>query len=120
MFEDRAEDAATTVQPEEQGRSTRNKVDVATDRIFVGLDAYKKVLATDVNYVILATPPGFRPIHLEAAVEAGKNIFTEKPVARGRAGIRKVLGAGRGGQEEEPRRSSPAPSAGTRPATSRP
>ncbi len=69
------------------------KVDVPEDRQFVGLDAYEKVLASDVNYVILATPPGFRPLHLKAAVAAGKNIFTEKPVAVDGPGIRTVLEA---------------------------
>jgi predicted dehydrogenase len=64
---------------------------VPPDRCFVGLDAYQKVLATDANYIILATPPGFRPGHLQAAVAAGKNIFTEKPVAVDGAGIRSVL-----------------------------
>ena len=65
---------------------------VPEERAFVGLDAYQKVLATPgVNYVILATPPGFRPTHLEAAVAAGKNIFTEKPVAVDGPGIRSVL-----------------------------
>jgi myo-inositol 2-dehydrogenase / D-chiro-inositol 1-dehydrogenase len=62
------------------------------DAVYHGLDGYKKLLErSDVNYVILATPPGFRPYHLEAAVEAGKNIFTEKPVGVDVAGIRKVL-----------------------------
>ncbi len=70
------------------------QVDVTNDRAFVGLDAYQKLLALpDVNYVILATPPGFRPIHLEAAVAAGKNIFSEKPVAVDGPGIRKVIAA---------------------------
>ena len=50
------------------------------------------MIATDANYVILATPPGFRPLHLKAAVEAGKHIFTEKPVAVDGPGIRSVLG----------------------------
>ncbi len=55
---------------------------VPEDKCFSGFDAYKKVLAMpEVNYVILATPPGFRAAHFKAAVEAGKNIFTEKPVA---------------------------------------
>jgi predicted dehydrogenase len=58
----------------------------------VGFDACEKVLACDINYVILATPPGFRPAHLKAAVAAGKNIFTEKPVAVDGPGIRTVLG----------------------------
>ncbi len=62
-------------------------------RAFVGLDAYQKVIDRDVNYVILATPPGFRPLHLKAAVDAGKHIFTEKPVAVDGPGIRKVLAA---------------------------
>jgi myo-inositol 2-dehydrogenase/D-chiro-inositol 1-dehydrogenase len=68
-----------------------DKVDVPEDRRFVGLDAYEKVLASDINYVILATPPGFRPQHLKAAVAAGKHIFTEKPVAVDGTGIRTVL-----------------------------
>ncbi|HEU4389563.1 MAG TPA: Gfo/Idh/MocA family oxidoreductase, partial [Blastocatellia bacterium] len=58
---------------------------------FTGFDAYEKVIASDVNYIILATPPGFRPGHLKAAVAAGKNIFTEKPVAVDGTGIRAVL-----------------------------
>lgn len=76
--------------PKEKLREFGNKVDVG-DRCFVGLDAYEKLLKTDVNYVILATPPGFRPIHLAAAVAAGKNIFTEKPVAVDAPGFRSVI-----------------------------
>ncbi len=68
-----------------------DKVDVPEDRQFVGFGAFEKVLASDINYVILATPPGFRPWHLKAAVDAGKNIFTEKPVAVDGPGIRSVL-----------------------------
>ena len=68
-----------------------SKYKVTNERCFSGFDAYQKVLASDVNYVILATPPGFRPAHLAAAVAAGKHIFTEKPVAVDSAGIRSVL-----------------------------
>jgi predicted dehydrogenase len=64
------------------------KVDVKDDHVFVGLDAYQKLLKTDVNYVILATPPGFRPIHIKAAVEAGKFVFGEKPTCVDPAGAR--------------------------------
>jgi predicted dehydrogenase len=67
------------------------KLKVTDDRCFTGFDAFEKVLATDVNYVILASAPGFRPTHLAAAVAAGKHIFTEKPVAVDSAGIRSVL-----------------------------
>jgi myo-inositol 2-dehydrogenase / D-chiro-inositol 1-dehydrogenase len=64
---------------------------VTDDRCFTGFDAFKKVLAADIDYVILASPPGFRPAMLRAAVEAGKHVFTEKPVAVDSAGIRSVL-----------------------------
>jgi predicted dehydrogenase len=64
---------------------------VTGERVYSGFDAYKRVLASDVDLVILATPPGFRPMHLEAAVAAGKHVFTEKPVATDSVGIRKVL-----------------------------
>jgi predicted dehydrogenase len=75
-----AEDAAV-------GRGTR----VTDDRAFSGFDAYGRVLASDVDLVILATPPGFRPAHLAAAVEAGKHVFMEKPVAVDPAGVRSVI-----------------------------
>ncbi len=70
-----------------------DKVDVPEDRRFVGFGAFEKVLASDVNYVILATPPGFRPWHLKAAVAAGKHIFAEKPVAVDGPGVRMVFEA---------------------------
>ncbi len=68
------------------------KVKVPDDRKFVGFDAYKKAIALkDVDVVILATPPGFRPWHFEEAVKNNKQIFMEKPVATDAPGIRKVL-----------------------------
>jgi predicted dehydrogenase len=67
------------------------KYKVTDDRCYTGFDAYKKVLAADIHLVILATPPAYRPTHLAAAAEAGKHIFSEKPVAVDPAGIRSVL-----------------------------
>jgi predicted dehydrogenase len=84
------------------------KVEVSDERCFTGFDAYQKVLDSGVDLVILATPPGFRPQHLEAAVKAGKHIFTEKPVAVDGTGIRKVLAAA-----EEAKRKNLAVVAGT-------
>ena len=69
----------------------KDKIDVPPERQFVGFDAYKDVLATDVDVVLLTTPPHFRPIHLKAAVEAGKHVFAEKPVAVDAPGVRSVL-----------------------------
>src|SRR5438105_7273643 len=74
-------------------RAKPDKVEVPKDRQFVGFNAYKDLLQTDCDIVILATPPGFRPLHFEAAVKAGKQIFAEKPVGVDGAGIRKFLAA---------------------------
>jgi myo-inositol 2-dehydrogenase/D-chiro-inositol 1-dehydrogenase len=72
----------------------RDKIDVPDDRCFVGWDAYEQVVnCKDVDLVILATPPGFRPLHLLAAVAAGKHIFAEKPVAVDAPGVRAVMQA---------------------------
>jgi len=69
-------------------------IDIPENRQFVGFNAAQQLLdLKEVNYVILATPPGFRPPHLTAAVAAGKNIFTEKPLAVDGTGIRAVLAA---------------------------
>jgi myo-inositol 2-dehydrogenase/D-chiro-inositol 1-dehydrogenase len=64
------------------------------DRKFVGFDAYKEVMKTEADYVILATPPHFRPYHIAAAIEAKKHVFTEKPVAVDPWGVRTVIQAG--------------------------
>ena len=66
------------------------RFDVNADRSFVGFDAYKNVIDS-VDVVVLATPPGFRPLHLKAAVAAGKHCFVEKPVAVDGPGVRSVL-----------------------------
>jgi predicted dehydrogenase len=71
----------------------KDKVEVPKDKQFVGLNAYKDLLQSDIDMVILATPPGFRPLHFEAAVQAGKHIFAEKPVAVDAAGVRRFLAA---------------------------
>ncbi|NBQ40892.1 MAG: twin-arginine translocation signal domain-containing protein, partial [Alphaproteobacteria bacterium] len=72
---------------------TPERVDVPKERQFTGLDAYKQVLASDIDCVLLATPPGFRPLHFAAAVEAGKHIFCEKPMATDAVGVRAVIEA---------------------------
>ncbi|MBI1375512.1 MAG: twin-arginine translocation signal domain-containing protein [Phycisphaera sp.] len=83
--------------PERLETSYRNleksgKTNVPDERKHIGFDAYMKVIDS-VDVVILTTPPGFRPLHFEYAVNAGKNIFMEKPVATDPHGIRRVLAA---------------------------
>jgi predicted dehydrogenase len=67
-------------------------VDVPKERQFFGFDAYQKAIA-EADVVVLATPPGFRPMHFEAAIKAGKHVFMEKPVASDAEGVRRVLAA---------------------------
>jgi predicted dehydrogenase len=68
---------------------------VPRDKVFVGFEAYKQLLdLPELEVVLMATPPNFRPVHLAAAVDAGKHVFMEKPVAVDPPGIRKVMAAG--------------------------
>jgi predicted dehydrogenase len=73
------------------GKQAPGKVNVPENQIHIGLDAYLKVLESDCDVVILTTPPGFRPMMLEAAIKAGKHVFCEKPVAVDAPGIRSVM-----------------------------
>ena len=80
----------------------KKSFNVPDKRCFVGLDAYKKLLALDdVNLVILATPPGFRPVQFAAAVDAGKNVFMEKPVAVCPAGVKMVIEASKRAEQKK-------------------
>jgi len=69
------------------------RIQVDPDRRFTGLDAYQQVLSSGIDLVLIATPGGFRPYHLQAAVAAGKHIFCEKPMAVDPHGIRLVIEA---------------------------
>ncbi len=89
-FKDRLENCYKTLISEEP--SVKPKIDVPAERRFVGFNAYEKAIPL-ADVVILATPPGFRPIHFEEAVRSGKHIFMEKPVATDPAGVMKVLKA---------------------------
>ena len=86
MFPDRLESSLTNLRQQSGAR-----FDVPKERQFTGFDAYKDLLATDIDVVLLATPPHFRPLHFKAAVDAGKHVFCEKPVAVDAPGVRSVL-----------------------------
>jgi len=70
-----------------------DRVQVDEDKRFIGMDAFQKLIDCGVDVVLLAAPPGFRPTHLQAAVEAGKHIFCEKPMAVDAVGYRMALAA---------------------------
>jgi len=94
-FEDRLERSRQSV-----SKNHPSRVDVPDDRRYVGMDAYKRVIDSNADLVLLTTPPGFRPLHFEAAVGAGKHIFMEKPVAVDSPGIRRVTEANNRAKEK--------------------
>lgn len=91
-FRDRLDSSLKTLSRKDGSDSAASRIDVPEERKFVGFDAYLKAIPL-ADVVILATPPGFRPIHFEEAVKQGKQIFMEKPVATDPAGIKRVLAA---------------------------
>ncbi len=115
LFQDQLDASYRMLTQGAEGRYDRDafeslapKMDVPTSRRFVGFDAYQGVIDSGVDVVLLTTPPHFRPAHFQAAVQAGKHVFMEKPVAVDPAGIRMVLAAG-----EEARRKGLTVVAGT-------
>lgn len=75
----------------ERSHSGKGKVRVERKNQFLGLEAFQSVIDSGVDVVLLATPPGFRPMQLEACIEAGKHVFCEKPMAVDAPGVRSVL-----------------------------
>lgn len=98
-FADKLQSSLQNIQKEFSGRPER--VDVPKEQQFVGFDAFEKVIGTDVDVVLLATPPHFRPAHFEAAINAGKHVFFEKPVAVDGQGVRKVLEVAENAKEKK-------------------
>lgn len=72
-------------------RRFKDKVDVPQDRVFSGLDSYKAAIDVDCDLVVIATPPGFKPQQFEYAVNKGRHVFMEKPVASDAPGVKRVL-----------------------------
>jgi predicted dehydrogenase len=88
LFQHRLDSSYSAIKGQE---SVAKQFDVSKDRCFVGFDAYKQLIATDCDIVILGEVPHFRPQHLKAAIEAGKHVFCEKPVAVDAAGYKSIL-----------------------------
>ena len=84
VFQDRIDEARARLKE-------KKNAEVADENCFLGFDAYKKLLETDVDIVILATPPHFRPEHFAACIDARKNVFMEKPVAVDPVGARSIM-----------------------------
>jgi predicted dehydrogenase len=94
-FERNAKNAAAGLRKEYADR-----VDIPQDRVFVGLDAYLKAIASGPQLIVTATPPGFRPFVYAAAIAAGKHVFMEKPCCVDAAGFRKLMEANKQADEK--------------------
>lgn len=94
-FKDRLERAKEAL---DKRLSERNRPLIDASRLYQGMDAYKDLLASDVDMVIITSPPYYHPLHLEAAVAAGKHIYMEKPVATDVVGAKRVMEIGQKAQ----------------------
>ena len=100
IFEDQLEKNLRVAQERQaECGHRRDRVNVDADHRFVGFDAYQKLLRADIDIVMLCTPPGYRPMHFEAAVEAKKHIFCEKPFGTDPVGVRRFMAAARKSEE---------------------
>ena len=88
-FRDRLDSSYKALTDGDEG-DVKDRISVTEETKFVGFDGYKQVIPL-VDVVIIATPPGFRPIHFEEAINQGKHVFMEKPLATDPAGVKKVL-----------------------------
>jgi predicted dehydrogenase len=94
IFEDKLEGSLRQLKEGQRIPETvKQRVKVEPDRRFVGFDAFQKLVNSDVDIVMLATPPGYRPAHFEAAVNAKKHIFCEKPFGTDPVGVRRFMAA---------------------------
>ncbi len=96
-FEDKLEGSLKRL----RGLPIQNRVKVEPDKRFVGFDAYQKLLKSDIDVVFLATPPGWRPLHFEAAIDANKHVFCEKPFGVDATGVRRMMAAGKQATEKK-------------------
>jgi predicted dehydrogenase len=101
LFEDHLEKSLRTLREEPRNAGLRDRVRVDPEHRFIGFDAFHKVLATDIDIVMLCTPPAYRPMHFEAAIEAGKHIFAEKPFGTDPTGVRRIMAAAQKAKERK-------------------
>ena len=90
-----------TMSADDLVKSIVPRIKVSPEHHFVGFDAFDKMIHSGVDIVMLATPPGYRPQHFEAAINAGKHVFTEKPIATDPVGVRRFMAAAKKAQEKK-------------------
>ena len=101
LFEDKLETNLAWLKDQNRFPKTFDRVKVDAEHRFTGFDAYKKIIASELDIVMLCTPPGYRPLHFEAAVEAGKHVFCEKPFGTDPVGVRRFMAAAKKSEEKK-------------------
>ena len=99
IFEDKLEGSLRKIQDQRDYDSYKDRIKVDAEHRFIGFDAYKKVVGSDIDIVMLATPPGYRPMHFEAAIDAKKHVFCEKPFGTDPVGVRRFMAAAKKSEE---------------------
>lgn len=99
IFEDKLEGSLGKIRNNPNFSKFQERIKVDAEHRFVSFDAFKKVLASDIDIVMLATPPGYRPMHFEAAVEAKKHVFCEKPFGTDPVNVRRFMAAAKKSEE---------------------
>lgn len=99
LFEDKLEASLDKIRNHRDYAKFADRIKVDPEHHFTGFDAYTKVLASDIDIVMLATPPGYRPMHFEAAVAAKKHVFCEKPFGTDPVNVRRFMAAAKKSEE---------------------
>ncbi len=101
VFEDRLEQSLTWLRDTKRHGQFQDRIKVSPEHRFVGFDAYKKVIESGVDIILLCAPPGYRPLHFEAAIEANKHVFCEKPFGTDAVGVRRFMDAARKSEQKK-------------------
>ncbi len=99
VFEDQLEGSLRKLQANPRLKDKQDRLKIDPDKRFVGFDAFQKLLKTDIDVVMLCTPPGYRPEHFEAAINAKKHVFCEKPFGTDSVGVRRFMAAAKKSEE---------------------
>jgi len=99
IFEDKLEASIKSFARHPDYGKFQNRIALTPEKRFVGFDAIEKVLKSDIDIVMLCAPPGYRPAHFEAAINARKHVFCEKPFGVDAVGVRRFMASARKSEE---------------------
>jgi len=99
VFEDKLEASLKNLARHPEYGKFQSRITVSPEKRFVGFDSFEKVMKADVDIVMLCAPPGYRPAHFEAAINAKKHVFCEKPFGVDPVGVRRFMAAAKKSEE---------------------